>query len=70
MISDSQSVFTKVVRPVPDAPGKSRELDVDGHNGARRERLTDDHYRELDSLLDILSARGHDLWDARFAGRG
>ena len=56
-ISDSQSVFTNVVRPVPDAPRwpcfqRRTEMGL----GVR---LTNDHDGELNTLFHILSAAGH-----------
>ena len=56
-ISDSQSVFTKVVRPVPDAPscqGFERRSEM-----RLRGLLTNDHDGELNTLFHILSAAGH-----------
>jgi hypothetical protein len=57
MISDSQSVFTNVVRPVPEAPVKRDE--ARGQHGVAQEQLTDNHNGELNTLLYVLSARGH-----------
>jgi hypothetical protein len=52
--SDSHSVLTKVVRPVPDAP----VFFLKGKDEATTpvsEELTDYHDGELDTLLDLVS---------------
>jgi hypothetical protein len=58
--SDSQRVFTKVVRPVPEAPATRWENRVNKHRTSRnntwKERLTNDHQGELDTLLDLVSS--------------
>lgn len=51
--SASHSVFTNVVRPVPDAPASRRQPPAQT-KGVRAKKRTDDHHRELDPLLDLV----------------
>ena len=57
--SDSQRVFTKVVRPVPDAPVCLRVPVTENkeaiHEWKTRVGLTNDHHGELDTLLDLVA---------------
>jgi hypothetical protein len=48
-------VFTKVVRPVPEAPKSSKDIEQLDRNVDKR-GLTDDHDRELDTLFDLISS--------------
>jgi len=55
--SDSQRVFTKVVRPVPEAPKSAQVKDVEEpKRNVYKGRLTDDHDRELDTLFDLVAS--------------
>lgn len=56
-------MFTKVVRPVPEAPNEHWNETVCQHSRAgqrkrvqKRQRRTDDHDGELDTLLDFVSS--------------
>lgn len=56
--SDSQRVFTNVVRPVPDAPVGKENIVSNGRMRTRRdvEKLpTNDHDGELNTLFDLVS---------------
>lgn len=56
--SDSQRVFTKVVRPVPDAPCNDETASSvsPSDSPAQSNKLTDNHESELDTLFRILAA--------------
>jgi hypothetical protein len=55
--SDSQRVFTKVVRPVPEAPKSAQVKDVEeSKRSVYKGRLTDDHDRELNTLFDLVAS--------------
>src|ERR1700676_2972408 len=76
--SDSQSVFTKVVRPVPEAPARAKyarhgQLVSKQPEKRMRYGLTDHHDGELHTLLDLVpsasSSERHCCEDGLFVRR-
>ena len=55
---DSQRVLTKVVRPVPEAPGNAGQTAERAGEDGGQDELTDDHEGELDTLFNAFASPG------------